>query len=348
LAGPEENMKIANWNIEWMNHWFTPDSEQPAFRRSDQIAGVSDVDALAGRVANVIKRMNPDVLTVQEGPSRHSEMALFVGDYLDDSYVVLGPSGKDQQRLFTLVRKDGAATDPERVRTTGKIDFDKPWQVDIRGNQELVDYDFTRVPLVVDVTDQASGRRTRVVNLHLKSKFVQQGEQMWRDPAERPEFVAQAILARRRISAEAMRVREYLDELLDPDGSLSGAALERSVVVCGDCNDGPGNDYFERLYLTHNLVAALGGNAFVPQLMFRHGFIDKVRKEDNYTAIFDDFVDEIPNRKILLDHILLSPGLYWDVESGLIEHAAYEAEIDAGASARQRLPSDHRPQSITF
>ena len=341
-------MKIANWNIEWMNHWFTPDSEQPAFRTSDQIPGVSDIDALAGRVAGVIKRMDPDVLTVQEGPSRHGEMALFVGDHLDDSYEILGPSGKGQQRLYTLVKKDGAALDPERVFTPGDIDFDKPFRVDIDGNLDLDDYEFTRVPLIVDVTDQGSGRPMRVINLHLKSKFVQNGERMWRDPAERPSFVAQAILARRRISAEAMRVREYLDELLNPDGSLSGVALERAVVVCGDCNDGPGNDYFERHYLTHNLVAALGGNAFVPQLMFRHGFIDKVRKEDNYTAIFDDFVDEIPNRKILLDHILVSPGLYWNLENGVIEHVAYEAEIDTGATARQRLPSDHRPQSITF
>lgn len=334
-------MKIANWNVEWMNRWFLPDTEEPVWRASDQIPGVTDIDDLAGRVANVIRAVDADVLTIQEGPSRRAEMQLFVDDYLDGGYDLIGPSGKGQQRLFALVRQGGRAADPRRMFATGKVDLEEPWDVDIDGNLELDAYDFTRDPLLFDVTDQASGRRVRIVNVHLKSKYVHRGERLWNDPIERPKFIEKAVLARRRISAEAMRVRRYLNELLEDD-------RERPVIVCGDCNDGPGTDHFERFYLTHNLVAALAGNPYVPQLMFRHGFVDRVAKEDNFTAIFDDFIDEVPNRKVLLDHILASPGLYWDLADGRIEHTAFAAEIDENAGDRQRLPSDHRPQSVTF
>ena len=111
-------MKIANWNIEWMNRWFLPDSEAPAWRSSEQIAGVTDIEALAGRVAGVIRGIGADVLTIQEGPSRKSELALFVDDYLDGAYDVIGPSGKGQQKLYALIKRGGAATNPALTSNT--------------------------------------------------------------------------------------------------------------------------------------------------------------------------------------------------------------------------------------
>jgi endonuclease/exonuclease/phosphatase family metal-dependent hydrolase len=186
------------------------------------------------------------------------------------------------------------------------------------------------------------------VTLHAKSKFVRGGESMWRDPARRLDFVKAALEARRRISAEAMRVREYLNACFAQDEAAA-------VVVAGDLNDGPGTDYFERHYLTHNVAGMIAGSAFAPRRMLRHAFIDVMEKERNYTAIFDDFIDDIRDRKILLDHILVSPSLYWGADDaiaarGTIEHDVFEAGIDADARAhsRQRMPSDHRPQSVTL
>lgn len=56
----------------------------------------------------------------------------------------------------------------------------------------------------------------RVVVLHSKSKYVRGGQHLWRDVVSggREEFIRRAVVNRRRISAEAMRVREYLDDLL--------------------------------------------------------------------------------------------------------------------------------------
>ena len=336
-------MKIANWNIEWMNRLFSPDSDTPALRAPEQVGGVTDVVALCERIARVIDGLQADVLTIQEGPSRRSELALFVARFLNDRYELIGPSGSGAQKLYALVRKDGAADQAVRAFTTGAIRFDEDWMVDVDGDLTLAPYGFTREPLMVDFTDAATGKPVRIISLHLKSKYVHNAERLWRNPATRPEFVREAMLARRRISAEAMRVRDYLDEVLADDP-------ERRVVVCGDLNDGPGSDFFERHYLTHNLVAVLAGNPFRPRVMLRHGFIDRVNKEDNFTAVFDDFIDEVTARPILLDHILCSPGLYWDLTDGVVEHAVFNAQIDpdAPADSRQHLPSDHRPQSISF
>lgn len=338
--GDKLPMKIANWNIEWMNRWFTADLDAAAFRPSADISGVTDIDDLCRRVANVIDGLDADVLTVQEGPSRKEEMALFVQRFLDGTYTVLGPTGKGSQKLFTLIRNGGAAAGATVVAPADPVKLTEPWEVDIDGNQVLQDYEFTREPLVVDVTDAASARAIRIVNVHLKSKFVHGGDNLWRD--NRAEFVREALLARRRISAEASRLRTYLDALLEVDG-------KRAIVVCGDFNDGPGADFFERFYLTHNLVAAVAGSPLNPPKMFRHGFVDRVDEDDNYTAVFDDFIADVSNRRILLDHILVSPGLYWDITDGTVEHTVFDEQTKPSAAGnRERMPSDHRPQSIAF
>ena len=88
-------LKIANWNIEWMNRWFSPDTDGPArLRGSEEISGVSDIGDLVDRVTQVITGLGADVITVQEGPSRRSEMDLFVRDHLNDAYEVRGPAGR--------------------------------------------------------------------------------------------------------------------------------------------------------------------------------------------------------------------------------------------------------------
>lgn len=338
-------MKIASWNIEWMNHWFTSDQETAAWRNSSQISGVTDIADLTQRVAGVITEMDPDLLMIQEGPSRYDEIKLFVNDCLNDDYTIIGPSGKGQQKLYALIKNNGAVEQFERAYATGTVDIEEPWSVDIDGvimdgQFSLEEYEFTRVPLMVDISD--SQRDVRIINVHLKSKYIHNGESLWNNVATRPAFIVDAVKTRRRISAEAMRLREYLNELLTEDGN-------KAIIVCGDFNDGPGSDFFERLYLTHNLVAAVSGNPFTPNRMFRHGFADRMSDDDNYTAIFDDFIDEIPARHILLDHILVSPGLTAVLTDGRIDHEAYNNGKDMTKDGhREKLPSDHRPSWITY
>jgi len=342
-------LKISNWNIEWMNRWFTGDNAgAPIFKPSDQIAGVTDIEALARRVAKVITAMDADILTVQEGPSRRSEMALFVSGFLSGAYEIVGPAGKGQQKLYALIKKQSAAISHVLpIESELGVDFEDVWDVDIDADMNIDSYSFTRPPLVLRV-ETSTGLTFRLVTLHTKSKYVHNGQAMWEDPMRRQEFVAKALTARRRISAEGMRIREYLDACLAED---AGAP----IVLTGDLNDGPGLDFFEHRYLTHNVAGMIAGTPFHPQTMLRHAFIDLMDRDLNFTAIFDDFIDNIRGRKILLDHIFLSPSLFWKPDgsrngSGRIEHDVFNDEIDGNAVAgsRQHLPSDHRPQSVTL
>ncbi|MEO1004154.1 MAG: endonuclease/exonuclease/phosphatase family protein [Cyanobacteria bacterium J06638_7] len=338
-------MKIANWNIEWMNKWFSSDGQDPTWRDSSDIPGVTDINDLARRVAAVIKTMDPDILMIQEGPSRSQELKLFVDRYLDGDYTILGPSGKGQQKLYALVKRDGEVQSAKLAYSTGEIDLEETWSVDIdgviaQGRFTLEEYEFTRVPLMIDVSDGT--RVVRIINIHLKSKYLHQGKRLWANTVTRPAFIVDAVRVRRRISAEAMRIHHFIHELLSADEG-------RSVILCGDFNDGPGTDFFELHYLTHNLVAAASGNPFQPQTMLRHGFVDRMAKEENYTAVFNDYIDNISSRKVLLDHILVSPGLFWDLSDGLIDHTAYAAGTDpAKPGEREKHASDHIPQWITY
>jgi hypothetical protein len=58
----------------------------------------NDTEETAGRLAAMIGAIDPDVLALQDGPSRSAELALFVHDHLaDGSELFLGDSGGAQK-----------------------------------------------------------------------------------------------------------------------------------------------------------------------------------------------------------------------------------------------------------
>lgn len=333
-------MRIVNWNIEWMNDWFIGGGNV-AFRADNLRKGITDVAALCTRVADVVKALDPDVLTVQEGPSDIREMALFADNYLTDDQgetlfeIFVGLDG-GAQKLYALVKKRGELKNPILPTDDLTLALQDPFEVDISGDYQLEGYEFTRLPLVVEGNIGDDNSKLRIVSLHTKSKYVHRGRSLWNNLETRMQFVAAAMKNRKRISAEAMRIRQYLDEFLRTN-------QDALVAVTGDFNDGPGNDYFERHYLTHNVTDILLGSTYYPSRMFKHTFIEKVPDNERFTAIFDDFVDDIPNRPILLDHILVSPALSLKIQDSGIAHQTYEDGIDNNETGRQKHVSDHRP-----
>lgn len=329
-------MRIVNWNIEWMNHWISG-NDRPVWGSNS--LSVADARQVAERVARVIRTLDPDLICIQEGPSSPEEMNLFLDDLLSENGQRLyrGLIGADggQQKLYVLAKENGAVDAMDYATDALTQALRDDWDADVNGDLYLEPYDFTRQPLVVDV-DPRGGQPFRVVVLHTKSKYVHRGRALWQDPARRQEFVALAMQARRRISAEGFRLRTYLDDLLKDDG-------EARVVVTGDFNDGPGQDLFERSYLTHNVTDILLGSTFYPRLIFHHPLVERVSPASLFTARFDDYVDEIADRPLLLDHFVVSPAMVPEVADAGIAHAAYENEIAGDGSARVDRPSDHRP-----
>ncbi|WP_179378922.1 endonuclease/exonuclease/phosphatase family protein [Jannaschia marina] len=342
-------MRIVNWNIEWMNRWiggndtpvwgtFKPAREVNGEMRPATGTPPEAARETAGRVARVIAALAPDVLCVQEGPSSPAEMRLFIDDILSPATgaaweAIKGDGGA--QSLYVLRREGGRARAMERADDTATRALEDIWEADVNGDMLLEGYDFTRQPLVVDV-DPIGSAPVRVVVLHAKSKYVQFGESLWRNPNRRQEFVVQALEARRRISAEGFRLRGYLDALLQDDGAAR-------IVVTGDFNDGPGRDLFERSYLTHNVADIVLGSTFYPELIFHHPLIARVPAPELFTARFDDYVDGIDDRPLLLDHFAVSPAMRERVVDAGIAHSAFEVEVEGSGAAREKRPSDHRP-----
>jgi endonuclease/exonuclease/phosphatase family metal-dependent hydrolase len=339
-------IRIASCNLEWMNDWFTSDGLPAAFKPTFVRDGqTNDTATTATRAAALIRAVDPDLLALQEAPSRPAELELFVRDYLSDggtpSYqFVLGDSGASQKLAFLY--KPPAVTSAQLAPHAAIAALIDPWLADVDGDLHPEDYAFTRTPLVVDVG--LGGHTLQVIVMHTKSSFVNNGQSMWNDPLRRQDYVALALTARRRNATEGMRVRDYLDARLRADPATR-------IVVLGDLNDGPGLDYFERRYLAHNVTDIMVGSTFEPEEIFTHAQHD-VPRPTRYTAVFDDFVENVSGKRLLLDHLLLSPGLRGAAGlrrvpgSGAIHHAEYAALVVGGGARRQDRPSDHRPASV--
>jgi hypothetical protein len=226
-------IRICSVNGEWMNDWFSSDGDpvtwRPNFDRDDKS---NDTATTAKRLAAMITAIKPHIVAIEEGPSRFSELALFVADYLADAYsVLLGDTG-GAQKLGLLYRPE--AVDSAQLAQHAEIQtLIDDWLVDVDGNGQLDTYGFTRTPLVVNLV--LGGHPLQVIVCHTKSNFINQGREMWEDDARRQAFIATALTNRRRISAEGMRIRRYLDERLSAGSSAA-------IIVLGDLNDGPGFD----------------------------------------------------------------------------------------------------------
>jgi endonuclease/exonuclease/phosphatase family metal-dependent hydrolase len=340
-----QSLKIVSLNCEWMNQWFTSGSGPAAFVRTfKEDSHMNDTHQTAQRLAAEIRAVNPDILAIEEAPSRSVELQLFIETYLSDDKrplysFLLGDTG-GAQKLGLLYKPDVVSA--ELAHHSEIKDLIDAWEADVDGNELLEMYDFTRLPLVVNAS--IGSDQLQIIVLHTKSSFINQGKKLWDNLATRQQFIHEALVCRRRNSVEAMRIRSYIDQIMAQDPS-------RKIVVMGDFNCGPGMDYFEGRYLAHNSTDVLLGSAYQPEWMFKHAQHD-VPVTDRFTAVFDDFVTGEKHKKLLLDHILISPGLinraglHYVHGSGAIHHMEYETQVVHNGKYREDRPSDHRPVSV--
>lgn len=333
-------MRLMNWNIEHMNSWWEGGDQDPAVMRPSFAGGafspaISDVPALAARVGQVIRAVDPDVIAIQEGPGL-PEIRHFLSDFADGTWQVLRGQGGAQALLVAVREGRGITNFAVGAHEVGSVNLDGPFTADINADLELEQVDFARVPQVV--TFDAHGASFIVINNHLKSKFVNDGQRLFEAGGQdRLEYFAQSLTARRRISGEAYRLRAFVDEVLnnDPDAN---------IVMCGDLNDGPGSDFFEENFLTHSVVDRVFGSIFHRDKQLTHVLLNG--GSTDFTAKFFDFVIG-EDKELVIDHIGLSRGVTqaftW---TGRVAVAEFDDQVipDApGLTHRDLTPSDHRP-----
>lgn len=277
-------VRVTTLNGEWMNDWFGTDNNgdvifKETFNEHNS-QNMMDTDKTATKLSTLIKTIDPDIIGIQEGPSGINEMLLFISKYLDGKYnCEIGINGLSQ-KLFILYRKSF-------FDTVTRINYQySDWKFDKDGDYILDDGNFARTPLEVSFT--ISGQRVRIIVNHFKSSYINGGQAMWNDPNKRTEFIRESLINRRRITMEAVQVRKHVDETL---------TTEPNSIIIGDINDGPGKEFFENYMLGMDITSELLGNTYYPDSIFKH-LLDL---NDDFSVIFNDFVEEIPNKKVLLE-----------------------------------------------
>lgn len=355
-------LKIATFNVEWMisifgglwKEWQSPDIP-PSFPGRNfggiKLEPIADVPALCERIAGVIRDVGAHIIGIEEAPPLKEQMQVFVHRFLNDEYVVHYSNARSQS-ICALVHASisdqvtsldpaGAATKVLRTKNPYY-----PW-----GGITLAErkwHKFDRTPLVLDFRP-AAGKHLRIIVVHTKSKYsLLKTREQW-DQRERAAIL-DALDAREALSSEVMCLRQVLDAQLEPPDE------NKNIVVMGDFNDGPFAELIEREFLIHNIVDELAGTLLQPLRHFRHAMQPEVLATSTTTS----FPDPVQNGLIveeLIDHILVSPGIWqgqapFPLQQGScqVEVQAYEAHNDDHGPVRQRglRPSDHKPVSAVF
>jgi hypothetical protein len=343
-------IKIASFNAEWMTKLFVKTKAE--FYQGPSLKGglgakPRNVQLVSKRIAEVIKALNAHVVGIVEGPPRKKQMELFVKDYLQRKYIVFSAeSGSQSNHILVhqncpVQMSQVPETDAIYRHLSKKVEY-YHWDEVAKATME----DFTRKPAVLRF--EIEGKDYELMLFHTKSKIskLKRKEQYTRRDKT---AIVSALRSRQKLSAEMAAVRRY----------LSHAILSQRVDGCiliGDLNDGPHRDIFEKHFLIHNIVDELRGGFHRESALMHHALPMKfLEGRLAYTAEFSDPTRGGNLTKVMLDHILVTTGIYkgetnlrLDRSQGKIEHSAYENQLDNNGKTRDDRPSDHRPVSAVF
>ncbi len=365
-----QTFKLTAWNIEWAD---------TLLGRLDQPGAEGEAAALrANAIAAEIRRIDPDILLVTEGPKGEARAARFFARVAPGYRLVT--RGDDRlygiqgaQWIWFLLHQRLEASARllhldryEALTAAGSGGFyGRKWPVAMPRFVKAIAPDGTaslsydparlhqhyRTPQLLLV--ELDGFRFEVIGCHLKSKhigmFTPSGILAPDGFAKHPEFVARVVEARAKLATEAANVRAYMDARFLEDADYP-------AIVAGDLNDGPGKERVERQFLLHDLVSNIQGDVFFASRFLNHALFD-MADEQRWTVRFRDRLDPGRRPELLLDHILFTQAFTGSDRhgcapfravrhGGLVEHGAHH-EANAGLPVALTT-SDHRPVSMHF
>lgn len=338
-------IRIATWNVEWFTHLFDHNDrplldDQPSRRyrvnRRDQ----------AQAIADVLRRVDPDLLIVVEAPNEGSHQSTrralqnFARHFkLRQSAALIGFPNGTEQEIAALYDPDRLriAHDPRGGDGDGAVAprFDSRFRMDVDTDGQSDIHDFNKPPLELEVTVAGSGAKLRLIGVHAKSKNSN-GARNAREEA------AISIDNRRTHLAQCIWLRRRIDEHLDAHDPL---------IVLGDLNDGPGLDGFEKLFGRSGVEVVLGDPAQPERYLTDPNAIIHLSPRKGLTVASARFYD--PERKryfnALLDYVMLSPDLVastrpkWRIWHPFDDPACFD---DRDLREALLTASDHFPVSV--
>lgn len=343
FGGNKMPLKVTSWNIKHAHRLITDDPSEDILERQE-------------RVRDTIIEIEPDILCVEEGPIGEVSVENFCTQILDNQWVpiLLDNNGGDMnerkkayqtkgtQWIWFLVRdslKDNCRLQPP---TTWQFYTEmKKWKLNFWGEEKATTHSHYRHPQVL-IYDLENGENIEIIGVHLKSTI--NTKKIKRDTENNliGSYLTEALESRIKLATEARNIRQYVaakfDQLPHP-----------GIIIMGDCNDGPGHDFFEKQYLFFDLISNLQGEVMIAERFFNHALFD-FPGHLRWTAKYRDKVQNIPasENPLLLDHILISQplcrgelSLMVNENAGQVEHEIYE-RVNAGSNYYTRS-SDHRP-----
>jgi hypothetical protein len=346
-------LKIATFNVEWMVSLFEPNRPDLLTRPNRRTAGLGakpkDPQGVANRIAGVIRAVDADVLGICEGPPLKSQMQQFVRQKLGNDYKVYSVEDGSQS-VHALVHKrvNHGVTINQLPRTDevyGRLRAVRMFHKfgDVKDAQKGR---FTRLPVILRL--KRKRKTTEIMVVHTKSKLSALRKASQWEKKDR-DAVISAILSRQKLSIEMNVIRKYIAHRLY-------SANADGIIVMGDLNDGVTRDVVDESYLLRSAVHELRGAFHHDLALMRHVLSGRQlqRKKDAWTAQFKDPAAGGRNARVLLDHIIFSPGCYANgtvrfiENSGRVEHAAYDRHVAKRGRSRDERPSDHKPLSARF
>jgi len=338
--------RIATYNIEWFNALFDDDGD---LLDDDEWSARQDVkrhQQLAA-LGTVFTAMDADAVMVIEAPDdnrkRSTVRALenFARAHgLRARKALLGFRNDTQQEIALLYNPDvfSASHDPLGNETGKKGARDAPrfdgvfrFDVDIDASPELIT--FSKPPLEVALTYLETGGRLRLVGVHAKSKAP--------IGAKTPDEVMRlAIQNRQKQLAQCVWLRQRVDQYL---------ALNESLIVLGDFNDGPGLDEYEKLFGRSGVEIVLGEDGR-EELFDPHARMALSRRVGAMPATARFYLHhEKRYIQALLDYAMISGDLHAKASpSWRIWHPFDDPDCYTTPDLREALlaASDHFPVSV--
>jgi exonuclease III len=372
------SMKLTTWNIENLKR---PLSNPTNPINRDRLMAIS----------NQIIQMDPDILCVLEAPGDVRmvqewvdlpsanggldglyNIALIPGtrEILDSNpsnvrrslqnlYAMQGNVATGDQWIWFLIKEPLYRETRAYVQDPGVwygMTGRRSWPVNYWGRHDPSSASHWRHPQTLVLK---FGRRTiEVIGVHMKSK-VNLTSAFDANGNLTTAYVDEALRARVKLATEAYDVRMYIEHRFQQERNPH-------IIVCGDMNDGPGREFFERQYLFFDLISNIQGEVFFSSRYLNHALFD-YDEHLRWTTQFNDRIERWaletqesyhsapskidPTNQQLIDHIMFTqafvdryPGPKVLSQAGFVEHTIHE-KINAMLT-KSRQTSDHRPVSV--
>ncbi len=341
-------MRIATYNVEWMNLLFDDEGRLDMSDRWSARYKVTRREQLEA-LGLVFTALDADAVLIVEAPdqSRHRDTVVALESFaaafeLRQRRAAIGFANHTEQEIALLydpdkltVRHDPLGDFAGKKGGGEAPRFDGTLRIDLDIDDTPDHVTFSKPPLELDAVC-ASGTRFRLIGVHVKSKAPHgarnEADVMRISIANRRKQLAQCIWLRRRVEAHL--------EAGDP------------LIVLGDFNDGPGLDEYEELFGRSGLDIIAGqGQPAQARLFDPHAQVGPaVHGSAARPPATARFYNDVEKRYLsaLLDFVMISPGLMSRRPAWRIWHPFDDAEIYAVPELREALlaASDHFPVTL--